>query len=171
MSLAFQDPVPLTVSINGVLQCIKMHFCIVGWFFWNLVYENLVSVPYFNSKFLTLIKILKLTALLLFSHSSCSSAHGIPPTRILEWVAISFSRGSSRPRDQAHISCIGRQILCHWATLEALLIHTECFNSDYILMLTNCPKTSVLFSCILSSHVFYLLFSGMIYINCFSQEF
>ena len=28
-----------------------------------------------------------------------SSVHGIIPTRILEWVAVSFSRGSSQPRD------------------------------------------------------------------------
>ena len=28
--------------------------------------------------------------------------------RILEWVAISFSRGSSGPRNQTHVSCIGR---------------------------------------------------------------
>ena len=32
---------------------------------------------------------------------------------------ISFSRGSSWPRDQTHVSCIGRQILYHWATREA----------------------------------------------------
>jgi len=35
-----------------------------------------------------------------------SSVHGISQARILEWVAISFSRGSSQPRDQTHISCI-----------------------------------------------------------------
>ena len=35
-----------------------------------------------------------------------SSVHGILQARILEWVAISFSRRSSRPRDRAHISCI-----------------------------------------------------------------
>ena len=34
------------------------------------------------------------------------SVHGIFQARILEWVAISFSRGSSRPRDTAHISCL-----------------------------------------------------------------
>ena len=33
--------------------------------------------------------------------------HGIFQARILEWVAISFSRGSSQPRDQTHISCTG----------------------------------------------------------------
>ena len=35
-----------------------------------------------------------------------SSVHGILQARILEWVAISFSRGSSRPRDQTWASCI-----------------------------------------------------------------
>ena len=45
-----------------------------------------------------------------------SSVHGIFQARILEWVAISFSRGSSRPRGQTGVSCIscfGRQILYH----------------------------------------------------------
>ena len=36
-----------------------------------------------------------------------SSVHGISQSRILEWVAISFSRGSFRPRDQSHIFCTG----------------------------------------------------------------
>ena len=50
-----------------------------------------------------------------------SSVHGIILARILELVTISFSRGSSLPRDHTHISCsscIVRQILYHWATLD-----------------------------------------------------
>ena len=35
-----------------------------------------------------------------------SSVHGICQKRMLEWVAISFSRRSSRPRDRIHVSCI-----------------------------------------------------------------
>ena len=35
-----------------------------------------------------------------------SSIHGILQARILDWVAISFSRGSSRPRDRTQVSCI-----------------------------------------------------------------
>ena len=35
-----------------------------------------------------------------------SSVHGIFQARVLEWVAISFSRGSSRPRDQTRVSLI-----------------------------------------------------------------
>ena len=44
------------------------------------------------------------------------SVRGILQARILEWVAISSSRGSSRPRDETQFlvsSCIGRWILCH----------------------------------------------------------
>ena len=40
-----------------------------------------------------------------------SSVHGILQAGILEWVAISFSRGSFSPRDETCISCISRQIL------------------------------------------------------------
>ena len=35
-----------------------------------------------------------------------ASVHGIFQARILEWVAISFSRGSSQPRDQTQVSHI-----------------------------------------------------------------
>ena len=35
-----------------------------------------------------------------------SSVHGILQARILEWVAVSFSRGSSQPRDRTQVSCI-----------------------------------------------------------------
>ena len=44
--------------------------------------------------------------------------HGISQAKILEWVAISTCRESLPPRDQTHISCIGRQILHHWASWE-----------------------------------------------------
>ena len=43
-----------------------------------------------------------------------SSVHGILQARILEWVAIFFSKGSSQPRDQTHITsvfCTDRRIL------------------------------------------------------------
>ena len=42
------------------------------------------------------------------------ACHQIFQTRTLEWVAISYSRGSSQPRDETQdscVSCIGRQIL------------------------------------------------------------
>ena len=56
-----------------------------------------------------------------------SSVHGIFQARVLAWVAISYSRGSSRPRDQTCISCvscIGRRILYHCITREDLEYYT-----------------------------------------------
>ena len=53
---------------------------------------------------------------------SSSSVHGLFQARIPEWVAIFSSKESSRPRDRtcvSDISCLGRQILDHWAPGEA----------------------------------------------------
>ena len=44
------------------------------------------------------------------------SVHGILQVRILEWVAIPFSRGSSQPRNQTGVTCIGWRIL-HYSTI------------------------------------------------------
>ena len=44
--------------------------------------------------------------------------------RVLEWVAISFSQGSSRPRDQTQVSCTGRKPVesCAWERFPALAL-------------------------------------------------
>ena len=47
---------------------------------------------------------------------------GISQARILEWVAIAFSRSSQQHRDQTHMSCVGRRIHYHWATREAQVV-------------------------------------------------
>ena len=47
-----------------------------------------------------------------------SSDHGILKTRVLEWVAIPFSRGSSQPRDRTQVSYIAGRFLTIWATRE-----------------------------------------------------
>ena len=66
----------------------------------------------------------KSCATLLWPHGPHgSSVHGISQARRLEWVAISFSRGSSQPRDWTCISCIGRWILHHRVTGEP--VHTQ----------------------------------------------
>ena len=47
--------------------------------------------------------------------------HGISQVGILEWVAISSSRGSSQPWDRTWVSCIGRRVLYHRVAWEALI--------------------------------------------------
>ena len=50
---------------------------------------------------------------------SGSSVHGIFQARVLQWIAISFSRGSSRPRNQTQVSCIAGRCFTVWAAREA----------------------------------------------------
>ena len=58
----------------------------------------------------------------LFDPTECSlpgsSVHGIPKARILEWVAIPFSRGSSPPRDPTLVSCFVCRVFTIRATRE-----------------------------------------------------
>ena len=57
-----------------------------------------------------------------------SSIHGILQARILEWVAISFSRGSSWPRDRTWVSHIGGRCFNLWA-MHGLICrehHVKC---------------------------------------------
>ena len=52
-----------------------------------------------------------------------SSVHGILQARILEWVAMPFSRGPSWPRDRTQVSCIAGRFFTIWATREAPVGH------------------------------------------------
>ena len=49
------------------------------------------------------------------------TVYGILQARILEWVAILFSRGSSQPRDQTQVSRIAGGFFTNWAIREALI--------------------------------------------------
>ena len=61
-------------------------------------------------------------------------------SRILEWVAISSFRVSSRPRDWTLVSCIGRQILYNWATWEAWLLFIYLFLNYFLLYVKHWVK-------------------------------
>ena len=51
-----------------------------------------------------------------------SSVHRVLQARILQWVAIPFSRGSFPLRDRTQLSCIAGRFFTVWATREALLL-------------------------------------------------
>ena len=62
-----------------------------------------------------------------------SSVHGIFQTIVLEWIAISFSSGSSRPRDGTQVSCIVDRHITIWATREVCTFHQMSDPSLYCL--------------------------------------
>ena len=58
------------------------------------------------------------------------------------WIAISFSGGSSQPRDLTHVSCLSRQILYHWATV---LVNKTCLSLGRITLVSpQQSKTQIL---------------------------
>ena len=48
-----------------------------------------------------------------------SSVHGILQARVLEWIAMPSSRGSSTPKDRTWVSCMAGRFFTIWATREA----------------------------------------------------
>ena len=71
----------------------------------EFIRNNLSFIPTYSVVIVQL-----LSHVWLYNPMDCSlqgpSVHGISQAIILEWVAISFSRGSSRPRDLAHVSSV-----------------------------------------------------------------
>ena len=78
-----------------------------------------------------------------------SSVHWILQARILEWVAISFSRGSSQLRDRTQVSCIAGRRFTLWATREA---------PNILKPLNNCLSVSFLYIFILRIYYIYTVF-------------
>ena len=62
-----------------------------------------------------------------------SSVHGILQARILEWVAMTFSRGSSRPRDQTWVSSIAGRFFTIWTTSHIPVLTYFVTGSLYLL--------------------------------------
>ena len=67
-----------------------------------------------------------------------SSIHGIFQARVLEWTAISFSRGSSQPRDRTCVSCIADRCFTIWATR----LLTSCQHMTTHAVLVHCCQHS-----------------------------
>ena len=73
-----------------------------------------------------------------------SSAHGILQARILEWVAISFSRESSWPRNGTQVSCIIGRFFMVGATREAHFSYKRCIHVNPELPNYPFPRPSLL---------------------------
>ena len=75
-----------------------------------------------------------------------SSVLGIFQARIVEWVAVSYARGSSRPRDRTRVSCLSRQIIYHWATLVNRVLEIQLLCEQFLMMEVALWKLPFMFS-------------------------
>ena len=78
------------------------------------------------------------------SQPSCS-VHGILQEKILEWVDIPFSRGSSRPRDWSQVSCIAGGVFTVWFTREVLLKRHVLLCAGLLFIITSIWGDTTLF--------------------------
>ena len=112
----------------------------------------------------------------LCDHMDCSppgsSVHGIIQSRILEWGAISFSRGSSQTRYQTQVSCIAGKFFTIWATREALtfkgkkqILNILCAVPEISSIPMNYPLEIWVCFNHLSIHSFILIFINSAHIN------
>ena len=66
------------------------------------------------------------SCLTLCDPTNCSlpgfSVHGILQAKILEWIAIPFSRGTSQPRDRTLVSCLAGKFITIWATGKSRIL-------------------------------------------------
>ena len=64
-----------------------------------------------------------------------------PQARILEWVAIAFSRGSSQLRDQILVSCTASGFFTSWAQGSPLHLPEVKYDCDFMLMTNGLPNS------------------------------
>ena len=117
-----------TTPLTNILMKILSHFWAVFSFSWCILWStrlfwwNPVYVFSFFASILSVISrkymLVALSYLTLWPHG-LYTVHGILQARILEWVAIPFSRGSSQPREPTQVSHIAGRPFTIWATREA----------------------------------------------------
>ena len=123
---------PVTASLQSLLHvCVVFSLCVSDLLFFLCRYKSWdlgpIVIQYDIVLTCSVYLIAKACPTLLWPLDCSppgSSAHGIFRARILQWVAISSSRGFSQPRDWTWVSCIGRWIL-YSATREARSIYRD----------------------------------------------
>ena len=96
---------------------------------WHEKIYKMLTISIWNWKIFMKVKVKSLLCLTLCDPMDCSlqrsSVHGIFQARVLEWVAISFSRGSSQPRDQTWVSRIVGRCFTIWVTRKIFIVYKK----------------------------------------------
>ena len=93
-----------------------------------LLFLHLLSLGHFLLNSIMEDEELTLSLLLSF-YTPFSSLHRIFQSKILEWIVVSFSRGSSWPRDQTWVSCIAGRFFPVWAIGKSLKERNSIYES------------------------------------------
>ena len=86
---------------------------------WILLHYTTLSIRSHACVWAQLLQLFPAVCNLMDCSQPGSAVHGILQARILEWITVSFSRGSSPLREWTCISCIAGRFFTHWATWDA----------------------------------------------------
>ena len=119
----------LEVHLCFIISCHNFKWFYTGW--WTFQRITAILVRSLLCQYMCVCLVVSDSETLMDYSPPGFSFHGIFQTRTLKWVAMPSSRGSSRPKDQTHVSCtscIGRQNLYHWAPWKALTLPNPLSN-------------------------------------------
>ena len=107
---------------------------------------------------------------------SGSSVHGVFLARIVKWVAISYSRGSSQPRDQTHVSCISCTadeflLLSYWGRPILTVLHNTTLKNILCSAYSSISPPSSWSYCCLHSSAFSRMSNSCNYTGLYSHIF
>ena len=123
---------------NFYMHLETKHFMWLGLLKYSLYCSALEQNPQSEVSLCSVCVLSRSLCLTLFDPKDCSlpgsSADGILQERILEWVTIPFSRGSSRPRDRPHAACIVGRFFTVRASREPLCYYSGCKKQQEIFM-------------------------------------
>ena len=105
------DKKKIKPQLDSLIKCPNIHFI--------LLFKTEIAVQSWRTQLRKESESVGHSVLSNSCNSVDSSVHGILQARILEWVAIFLSKGSSQPRDRTRVSCTETKFSTIWATWEA----------------------------------------------------
>ena len=121
-------PVIILCLEGRVMDKIRSNLCLMNFMIWWLNVTNMFESEKSESEVTQSCPTLCYT---MDCSLPGSSVHGVFQARVLEWVAISFSQGSSQPRDQTQVSC-APQTLYH-LSYQASCTCMDDYNFHYLI--------------------------------------
>ena len=134
LSHEMEGMLTLTVHIATIANLTELVLCVRHfakyWYFKYMASFNPHSIP--MSRYYAVLCLVAQLYPTLYDPMNCSppgsSVHGILQARIVEWVAMPFSRGSFQPKDRTQVSHIVGRFFTVWATKKA---HGRYYNDPH----------------------------------------
>ena len=111
----------IIIKYISLIEIGQSWFLIYSWSLWKVVFDKGFVIFTHIVIVIATVKVKVTQLCLILCDLMDCTVHGILQARILEWVAVPFSRGSSQPKDRTQVFCIAGGFFTVWAAREATL--------------------------------------------------